>query len=129
MSSGCQRMYAEVALHPECNSILGTGHGHYRCRACHVTHMSGPESLWYVRVLSVGARYAYVRQGIWPPHVGDEAAPDEMFLRSNMSSIPAANPDAPVVMFASNRGRTVRNLQLHLFGHQECARTTLCTSS
>lgn len=55
------------------------------------------------------ARYAYMRQGIWPPHVGDEAAPDEMFLRSNMSLMPGANPDAPVVMFASNRGRTVRN--------------------
>ena len=59
-------------------------------------------------VLKCGARYAYMRQGIWPPHVGDEAAPDEMFLRSNMSLMPAANPDAPVVMLASNRGRTVR---------------------
>jgi hypothetical protein len=55
-----------------------------------------------------------VRQGIWPPHVGDEAAPDEMFLRSNMSLLPAANPDAPVVVFASNRGRTVGRFTCHL---------------
>lgn len=70
-----------------------------------------------------------MRQGIWPPHVGDEAAPDEMFLRSNMSSLPAANPDAPVVMFASNRGRTVSTSQLHLSKFKGSVCTMLCTSS
>lgn len=50
-----------------------------------------------------------MRQGLWPPHVNDEAAPDEMFLRGNMSLLPAQNPEAPVVLFASNRGRTVRS--------------------